>query len=315
MTEAEKRRRVSPQGGEFLFHERPDGTVLRYAIWHGKTVSKRGSMIVLPGASEFIEKYYEVVNELLERDFSVIVLDWRGQGLSSRPLNNPQKHHYDSFDSLVCDLDSFVAMLATTDLPKPFNILAHSMGGHIALRYMHDHPHTISNAILTAPMVDVHYAGIPVVVVKGLIGLMGMMGKLTNYAVDQGDFDREAGGNYKMELLTSDPERFEDEFYQISQNKSLVIGGKTYGWLRAAMASIEILNAKGYGEAITTPLTIIQASEDGLVRNDRQKALAMRIPSAKFIVVEGSKHEILKEQDCYRDEFWAIFDQTFASGQ
>lgn len=315
MNEAEQRRRVSPDGGQFLFHDRPDGTRLRYGIWHTKTVSKRGTMIVLPGASEFIEKYFEVVNELLERDFSVVVLDWRGQGLSTRPLKNPQKHHYESFDSLVLDLDSLIDSLAKSDLPKPFNILAHSMGGHVTLRFLHDHPEKVSSAVLTAPMVDVYYAGIPVFVVKGLIAVMGLFGKLTSYAPEQGDFNIEAGGNYKIELLTSDVERFEDEYYQISQNKNLVIGGKTFGWLKAAMASINILNSKGYGEGITTPVTIIQASEDGLVRNDRQQALAERIPSAKFIKLDGSKHEILKEQDQYRDQFWTIFDKTFGVGQ
>lgn len=314
MTEDEKRRRVSPQGGEFLFHETADGTKLRYGIWRSKTVSKRGTMIVLPGASEFIEKYFEVVNELLERDFSVVVLDWRGQGLSTRPLKNRQKHHYDSFDSLVLDLDSLIDSLAKTDLPKPFNILAHSMGGHITLRYLHDHAGKVDSAVLTAPMVDVYYAGIPVFVVKGLVAVMGMLGKLTSYAPEQGDFDIAAGGNYKMEMLTTDKERFEDEFYQIDKNKDLIIGGKTFGWVKAAMQSINILNAKGYGEAINTPLTIIQSGADALVRNDRQQALAQRIPSAKFFKVEGSKHEILKEQDEYRAQFWKIFDETFGVG-
>ena len=315
MNEAEKRRRVLPEGGKFMFHDRPDGTRLRYGIWQGKTVSKRGTMIVLPGASEFIEKYFEVVNELIERDFSVIVLDWRGQGLSSRPLSNPQKHHYESFDDLILDLDSLIDSLAKTDLPKPFNILAHSMGGHVALRYLHDHSGAVDSAILTAPMVDVYYAGIPVVVVRVLNAIMGMLGKLTSYAPEQGDFDIAAGGNYKMELLTSDGERFDDEFYQISQNENLVIGGKTFGWLKAAMASINILNAKGYGEAIDTPITVIQAGADALVRNDRQQAFVERLPNAEFISVENSKHEILKEQDSFRQQFWTIFDAKFGVGQ
>ena len=313
MTEAEKRRRSMPSGGQFHYHERPDGTKLRYGIWQSKTVSKRGSMIILPGASEFIEKYYEIVNELLERDFSVIILDWRGQGLSSRPLKNRQKHHYESFDSLVFDLDSLVNLWHDGNAPKPLHILAHSMGGHVTLRYLHDFPEKVESAILTAPMVDVYYAGMPVWFVKALNGLMGLLGRSTAYAPMQGDFDLEGGGNYKMEQLTSDPERFEDEFYQIDQNKDLIIGGKTFGWLRAAMASIDILNAEGYGEAIKTPVTVVQCSEDKLVRNDRQEIMAKRIPEVKFHIVEGSKHEILKERDVYRKQFWKIFDDAYGT--
>lgn len=311
MNTAEARRRILPAGGEYFTLERPDGTRLRYGVWNDKTVSKRGSIILLPGASEFIEKYFEIINELIERDFSVVVLDWRGQGLSSRPLKNPQKHHYTSFDSLVLDLDSLINTLAKTDLPKPFHIMAHSMGGHIGLRYLHDHAGLIKSAILTAPMVDVHYAGLPVWFVKGLIALMGALGKLESYAILQGDYNRGAGGNYKMDLLTSDPERFEDEHYQITQNPKLVIGGKTFQWLKAAMQSIDILNAEGYAEAIETPITIIQASGDKLVRNDRQEAFAHRLPQGHFYKVAGSRHEILKEQDAYRQAFWDIFDEKY----
>ena len=35
-----------------------------------------------------IEKYFEVVGELRRRGFAVAVLDWRGQGGSSRLLRN-----------------------------------------------------------------------------------------------------------------------------------------------------------------------------------------------------------------------------------
>ena len=50
------------------------------------TTAKRGTVVVLGGRAEFIEKYFEVIGELLARDFAVAALDWRGQGGSARRL-------------------------------------------------------------------------------------------------------------------------------------------------------------------------------------------------------------------------------------
>src|ERR1043166_2457432 len=40
--------------------------------------------------------------------------------------------------------------------PPPVIALAHSMGAHILLRYLHDHPRRIRCAVLLAPRLDVH---------------------------------------------------------------------------------------------------------------------------------------------------------------
>ena len=94
------------------------GARLRYACWNASGTTARGTVVVLTGRAEFIEKYAtEVVGELLGRGYAVIALDWRGQGLSDRPL--PQEHdagHIDRFETYVADLklflDSIVAPLA-----------------------------------------------------------------------------------------------------------------------------------------------------------------------------------------------------------
>ncbi len=60
-----------------------DGAQLRAAFWRPEGVP-RGTVALVQGRAEFIEKYYEVVGELLERGFVVASFDWRGQGLSQR---------------------------------------------------------------------------------------------------------------------------------------------------------------------------------------------------------------------------------------
>ncbi len=57
---------------------------------------------------EFIEKYFEVVGELRRRGFAVAVLDWRGQGGSSRLTRNPLKGHVRNFADYEEDLTHFM---------------------------------------------------------------------------------------------------------------------------------------------------------------------------------------------------------------
>src|SRR5271166_4320073 len=73
-----------------------DGVRLRTARW-APVSTPRGTIAVLGGRGEFIEKYFEVAGELLSRDFAVAMMDWRGQGGSDRPLRNSRKGHVDDF--------------------------------------------------------------------------------------------------------------------------------------------------------------------------------------------------------------------------
>src|SRR5579859_1726679 len=81
----------------------PDGTAVRYARWPAER-RERGTACLLQGRAEFIEKYFEVVQELRSRGLSVIAFDWRGQGLSDRALADPHKGHVESFRQYDTDL-------------------------------------------------------------------------------------------------------------------------------------------------------------------------------------------------------------------
>ena len=60
--------------------------------------------MLLNGQTEFIEKYFEVIDDLRARGFSVVTMDWRGQGGSDRLLANPLKAHIADFAQYDEDL-------------------------------------------------------------------------------------------------------------------------------------------------------------------------------------------------------------------
>ena len=82
-----------PEGAEEHWLEGRGGVKVRVMTAPSSLAVTRGSVIVAPGRTEFVEKYFEVIKELQGRGFAVFCIDWRGQGLSGREVDNPEKGH------------------------------------------------------------------------------------------------------------------------------------------------------------------------------------------------------------------------------
>ncbi len=111
----------------------PDGAELRFARW-APPAGRKGTVCVFTGRSEQIEKYFETVRDLRDRGFAVAMIDWRGQGHSSRRLRDPRKGYVRDFSDYEVDVDTFVQQVVLPDCPPPHFALAHSMGGAVLLR-------------------------------------------------------------------------------------------------------------------------------------------------------------------------------------
>ena len=126
----------APPEAEAAFLTAGDGArlrVVRYPLPAGR--ARRGACLVLPGWSEFSEKYAEVASDLHERGFDVLVCDPRGQGYSQRLQPGDKRGHIDDFRVFVSDLTVCMDHLRASQ-PGPYALLAHSMGGLIALEWM-----------------------------------------------------------------------------------------------------------------------------------------------------------------------------------
>src|SRR4029453_4223446 len=113
-----------------------DGAELRFARW-APPPGRKGTVCVFTGRSEYIEKYFETVRDLRQRGYAVAMIDWRGQGHSSRLLDNPFKGHVQSFSEYQTDVAAFVRQVVLPDCPPPHFALAHSMGGAVMLHVAH----------------------------------------------------------------------------------------------------------------------------------------------------------------------------------
>ena len=266
----------------------------------------RGVCVLLHGQTEFIEKYGEVIGELQARGFCVATFDWRGQGMSSRALADTRKSHIRDFKDYDEDLASFLEQVV-----KPIGggaplALAHSMGAHILLRTLHDRPRALRAAVLSAPMLAVSTRGYPTWFASGATALMNAIGRSEDWVLGM-----EARDPLKMafeaNLVTSDRRRFQRQQDLIAKNPDIRLAGPTWGWLKAAEASMARVMAPGYAEAIETPVLVCGAGKDRIVLTDAERAFAKRMPNGTYVAFEDSEHEILMENDAIRDRFWKAF--------
>jgi lysophospholipase len=135
-----------------------DGVGLRYARW-APPAGRKGTVCLFQGRAEFIEKYYETVSDLRARGFAVATLDWRGQGLSDRPLSDRHKGHVGDFSEYDADLEVFMREVVLPDCPPPLFALGHSMGAAVLIRAARQGHRWFDRIVLSTPMITLYGRG------------------------------------------------------------------------------------------------------------------------------------------------------------
>ena len=294
-----------PMDLKFDYFQSVDKTAIRYCCHPAAEPTNR--VLLLNGRGEYMEKYREVITELNRRGCNVYTLDWRGQGLSGRLLRDRRKGHVADFNDYIEDLSVFVESVVAAQEKRPLVILAHSLGGHLALRYMHDYPDRVSRAVLVAPMIDINTFPIPKTVLRTTVQLVTGAGLATAYAPGSAKADP-LNKAFEGNRLTADRTRFQREQHLLHQNPDLVVGGVTYGWLKSAQDSIDRMNRAGFARQIRVPVLMVSAAEDRIVCNRAQQAFCARLPQGRMQTLVGARHEILMETDSIRRRFWRQFD-------
>ena len=284
-----------------------DAVRLRYACWNARGTAPRGSVVLQQGRAEFIEKYAtEVVGELLARGFSVYALDWRGQGLSDRPLNDRDKGHIDDFSTYGADFRLFLETIVSPEAPRPIVALCHSMGSHIVLRHLAESGAEPFSAVLCiSPMTGLCRS----TAIRTLVAFLGLAGRHdSDYMVATGPYDPKAR-RFATNDVTSDERRYRFTDSWCEADPRLALGGPTIGWLRQAFRSMDHLASPGVLERIDLPMLVLSAGGDRVVDTASHRRLVARVPGAKLVVVERAKHEIMMETDAVRAQFWTAFDR------
>jgi lysophospholipase len=296
-----------PLGASAGYIDVRKGLRLRYASWQPVLRERRGTVCIFPGRAEFIEKYFEVVGELRRRGFAVAVLDWRGQGGSSRLTRNPLRGHIDDFAQYEEDLSHFMKAVVLPDCPAPYYALGHSMSAMVLFSAAVKRGCWFTRMILSAPMIKI--AGLPLSegICRNLTDGLTMFG--FGKRVVPGDKEKfRQIQPFEGNTLTSDRERFLRNLSVLQAAPELAIEAPTVGWLKAALEAIHRVNSEKFAPRIRVPVLMLAASDDQIVDSKATEGLAIRLRAGSQIVLRGARHEILQERDPIREQFWAAFD-------
>lgn len=295
-----------PEGAVAGMMTARDGVRLRYARFAATGRPLKGTVVILQGRNECIEKYFETARDLAARGFATAAMDWRGQGGSGRLLRDPRRGHVKSFDAYVRDLDSFFQEVVLPDCRPPHNILAHSTGGLVALLASPHLANRVRRMVLCSPLVQ--FAGLPssMAALRRLSGFLYALG-LGRFYMTRGARPDEAAP-FEGNSLTSDPVRYARNQELYARHPDLAIGGPTVAWVRAACRAAARIQDPGFAAGLRIPSLFVAAGADTVVSTPAVERYATALRPGSLVTIDGARHEILQEADIYREQLLAAFD-------
>lgn len=282
-----------PEGARAQWLTAADGVRSRLVIW--PRAGARGSVLILPGRTEYAEKYGPVAADLARSGLAAAAIDWRGQGLAQRLLPDPLKGHVGQFAEYQADLDACLAALdrrAGSDLPQPRLMLAHSMGGAIGLRALLRGAGAFSAAAFSAPMWGLQLGGGRAL--GRALRLAARLGLGARYCPPPATGARSyvASAPFAENVLTTDPESYARMRDHVAAEPLFGLGGPTIGWLAAALAEIDALAAL---PSPALPALCLLGGAETVVAASAVRARMARWPGGTLVPLEGARHEVLMD--------------------
>ena len=289
-----------PEGAQAFMFETPDGAPMRGAFFPAPEA--RGTVVLAPGWSEFMEKYFETITRLHERNLNVAMMDWRGQGLSDRERCK-ESNWNDFFEQLRDDLRYFTDERVKPHLPGPYFLMTHSMGGLPGLMLLATGYDGFERASLCAPMTRL-FAGSTNAFFSGAATLFCALGLSKTPTGKRDDDSMRFEGN----MFTTDEKRHE-RFRQLKLTEPKAANGApTFGWLRAAMKSSRDIRQPGYFDDLKIPVLILTAGAERRIDGTDHATIAGLSDKIDNKVIPGALHEIMMERDEIQERYWAAVD-------
>ena len=276
-----------------------DGVTLRTATFAPTARPRLGTIVLLQGRNECIEKYFETASDLTARGHTVVAFDWRGQGGSQRLLRDPMKGHVRSFRLYERDLAAVLAE-AVRDRGPPYTLVGHSMGALLALLAGSGAPDGVERIVALAPLLRLVEQPLGHRGLKWGMALLRALGLGRLYA---------AGGprlpeipDFVTNVLTTDPVRHERNGQMFLEHRHLGLGGPTVTWVHAACVAMDRMQGDRTLRAMRVPSLIIAAGDDQVVSTPAQERIVRRMRNGNVLTVDGARHEMLQERDRYREQ-------------
>ncbi|MGR3198372.1 MAG: alpha/beta hydrolase [Paracoccus sp. (in: a-proteobacteria)] len=287
-----------------------DGVRLRLAHWAAQD-GGLGTVLLFPGRTEYIEKYAPFAARLTAQGYDVLAIDWRGQGLSDRLQADPRPGHVREFADYQHDVVEMVVAAEALQLPQPWHLLAHSMGGCIGLAALEgDLP--VQTAVFSAPMWGINLRRAQQGIALGIAYLAGRLGRgglaaprsggsSTTYFLDECFHDN---------LLTHNVDEWARLLREAATWPDLTIGGASFDWVSKALNECARLSRIPSPQ---TPMLVAVGTEEKVVSVQAIRDRASRWPGGDLLEVADTRHEVMMELPPARETFIAATLDRFAT--
>lgn len=297
----------APAGGACNWVQCSDGVSIRVGHWRLQETGDKGpqgakgTVLIFPGRTEYIEKYGPTARRLHALGYHATAVDWRGQGLAERVHSDPRAGHVDHFLDYQKDVTAYLDHVRALGLPEPFHIIAHSMGGCIGLRALHNGL-SVRTATFSSPMWGIALNPILRPTAWAVSWASEKVGLSHLYAPSTNSASYVATAEFDDNTLTTDRPTFDFMQTQVTEHPDLQLGGPSIRWLREALIECRTLAAMPSPKVPT--LTFLGENErivDPTRIHDRMAAW----PGGDLMILPGAEHEVLMEKPEHTDAIMA----------
>lgn len=289
-----------PDDGQAWWIMAEDGVRLRVGAFNQR--GENGTVLLFPGRTEYVEKYGRAARQLADCGYATFVIDWRGQGLADRLIDDPMSGHVHHFRDYQLDVAAMLDAARALGLPRPYHLLAHSMGGCIGLRAaMEGLP--VASCIFSGPMWGIHIKDTLRPVAWSVSWGSRRIGMGHAYAPGTTPDSYVLSEPFETNKLTNDPDMYQ---YMIDQTRAcpeLGLGGPSLHWLHEALKETRELSRRPSPDL---PCLTFAGTAEEIVDIPRIEARIAEWPGAQMEWIEGGKHEVMMEDRETRNR---IFDR------
>lgn len=269
------------------------------AQWKSSPMADR-CLVILPGRSEQLEKYAEVVHTLNEGELKgqlvYFLMDHRGQGSSQRFMPQIDRGYVDDFDHYAQDVKTFFDQVVTQTYCRETYLLAHSMGAGIAVDFLQKYPGVVDRAVLTSPMLKILTKPYPYAVARGIVLGSMAIGRGKHFAIGEKPYS--PIDNFEANRFTSSKVRYDMWMNLFRELPQTQLGGVTNRWVNEIMKGTKKVRTR-YGQLLL-PLRVIKATDERYSEPAEMEKLCRQAAQCEATTLVG-KHEVLMEKDEVRD--------------
>jgi lysophospholipase len=270
---------------------------VRVRVGHWPVANAKGTVLIFPGRTEYVEKHGRTALDFGKRGYACAAIDWRGQGLADRLLENHAVGHVDSFEDYQLDVKAMLDHVKSLGLPEPYHMLGHSMSGCIGLRALYEGL-PVKSAVFSAPMWGIKMSAALRPIAWGLSSVSKPLGFSGLLAPGQQAETYVLRATVEDNALTSDASSFDLLQQQLISHPELALGGPSLHWLNESLREMRLLAQRPSPDV---PCVTFLGTKETIVDPARVYQRMAQWPRGELVVLENGRHEVLMEIPAIRN--------------